>query len=105
MEALLTTPLQASPFALLSGLAVAWALNIVKSPEWSKEVKLGLPIALSLLVGLADAWLRGQLGTADIFGSALTAIGAAQTFYAANFLQGLRERRSESALPVVNAVE
>lgn len=107
MEALLTTPIQASPFALLAGVAVSLVVTLLKNPNTPKEVKLLLPIVLSFVVGALDAFLRGSFSAGDILGGLAVALATAQTFFTINFVQRAGEARAEAPkeLPVVSTVE
>jgi hypothetical protein len=74
---------------LASGFFSMWVVQIIKRATWPSSVKLILAIAVAIIVGLAAAWLSGDvlgitkkwgnLTAADIlaFGGVVYAISAA----------------------------
>jgi membrane associated rhomboid family serine protease len=64
-----TETLTLTAMLLLSGGLSSWLVQLVKRAHWSARRKYLLALALSAAVGLATAWLAGDvLGLVDSWG-------------------------------------
>lgn len=70
---------------ILLGILTPLIVAIVASNRWSSQVKGLLAMTVSIVIGVATAYIAGLLSVADVLGSILAAYGAAQVVYTALF--------------------
>ncbi|UNO38911.1 hypothetical protein [Streptomyces sp. MST-110588] len=71
----------AQMWALILGFASPMLIAIVNQPQWSRAVRTGVQVVISVLVGLGSAYFAGDFAGKDVVTGILVAAVAAISAY------------------------